>query len=55
MIKVVKRRTGKFEKQVSLKFKDLGRRLETDKEDLILRLTKLTRKVSRISKSKTRK
>lgn len=48
----MKKRTNKFERQVSLKFKDLGKRLESDKEELFSRLTKLTRKVARIQKAK---
>ena len=43
-----KRAVGKFEKQLSTKFKDLGERLETDKEELNTRLAKLTQKVAKI-------
>ena len=33
----------------------MGKRLQSDKEDLLQRLSKLTRKVSRIYKSKSKK
>lgn len=43
-----KSRVCNFERQVSLKFRDLGKKIETDKEDLVNKLAQLSKKVSKI-------